>query len=315
MNELRGNAMMASQRGSLDWNVRRWRIGAGTALDTLALALGGCTWVSDSMEGTFLEDGWLDPATFWGTEPEPQVLSASTEEGDFPNLSTVPDEAPITTSAELRDEIAEGLVADRGEAEYTDEVLTGQPNVAAAAPPMPADGATLAEAPMPEVMDEPAPAPEVASLPEPTLPADSSPVTVDTTALETAPIVAASAPTMVGGSQPIGLIYFDHASSTLDREARSVLRNVAQIAQSGGTIKIIGHASMRTRTADLTEHKLVNFDVSVARAGRVASELIRLGVSPDSVQIAAASDELPVFYEFMPTGEAGNRRTEIYLLQ
>jgi outer membrane protein OmpA-like peptidoglycan-associated protein len=294
---------------------RRWRMGAGTALVSMALVLGSCTWVSNSMEGTFLEGGWLDPATFWGTEPEPEVLSASADEGEFPNLSTVPDEAPMTTTAEERGRIAEGLVADRGEAEYTDEVLTGQPQVAAAAPPPPAEG-TLAAAPMPEEMPlvEYAPMeeqPQIAALPPATT--DGS-VTVDMGALEAAP-APVTAPPLIGGGQPIGLIYFDHASASLDREARSVLRNVAQIASNGGTVKIIGHASMRTRTTDLTEHKLVNFDVSVARAGAVANELIRLGVSPDKVQIASASDELPVFYEFMPTGEAGNRRTEIYLFQ
>jgi outer membrane protein OmpA-like peptidoglycan-associated protein len=127
------------------------------------------------------------------------------------------------------------------------------------------------------------------------------------------PAATETAPTGVG--QPIGLIYFQHGSSALDREARSVLRNIAQIAQAGGTVRIIGHASARTRTMDLTEHKLVNFDVSVSRAGAVAGELIRLGVRPEQLQIASAGDQLPVFYEFMPTGEAGNRRTEIYLYQ
>ena len=306
---------------------RRWRMGAGTALLTMAVTLGSCTWVSESLEGTFIEDTWLDPATFWGTEPEPQVLSAGAEDGEFPNLSTVPDEAPMTMTDAERGDIAEGLVADRSGAQYTDEDLTGQPQVAAAAPPPPAEGANLAEAPMPEEMmsddmaSAPAPvmaedtAPEMAALPTP---ADESGVTVDMSALDTAPETApapAMAAPLPGGGQPIGLIYFDHASSSLDREAKSVLRNVAQIAQSGGTVRIIGHASMRTQTTDLTEHKLVNFDVSVARAGAVANELIRLGVSPDKVQIASASDELPVFYEFMPTGEAGNRRTEIYLFQ
>jgi outer membrane protein OmpA-like peptidoglycan-associated protein len=159
----------------------------------------------------------------------------------------------------------------------------------------------------------------MAALPEEPMVAEEA-VTVDMSALEAAPAPApapttAAAAPMVGGGQPIGLIYFDHASAALDREAKSVLRNVAQIASAGGMVKIIGHASMRTATTDLTEHKLVNFDVSVARAGAVANELIRLGVSPNNVQIASASDELPVFYEFMPTGEAGNRRTEIYLFQ
>ncbi|MBX6321617.1 MAG: hypothetical protein IRY94_07310, partial [Rhodospirillaceae bacterium] len=118
----------------------------------LTLALGGCSWVSDQMKGTMLEGGWLDPATFWGTEPEPTTLSAEAQPDEsqpFPNLATVPDQPPPTTSSEERRQIAQGLVADRSHAEYTDETLTGQPsNVASAAPPSPPAGTApaLAEA-------------------------------------------------------------------------------------------------------------------------------------------------------------------------
>jgi outer membrane protein OmpA-like peptidoglycan-associated protein len=337
---VRGSTQLMSLHAKLRRRLHDRRLAPSTAVVALALALGSCSWVSDQMDGTMLQGGWLDPATFWGTEPEPQTLSAEAQTDEsqpFPNLSTVPDEAPATTSSGERTQIAEGLSSDRSNAEYTDEALTGQPsNVASAAPPPPAEGTTpsLAEA-MPE--------PSMESPVEPTLtqeaavppPSESSVVSVDMSALDTpapAPVPApiaeeatpsvmasapapAPAPAATGVGQPIGLIYFEHGSASLDREAHSVLRNIAQIAQSGGTVQIIGHASMRTKTMDLTDHKLVNFDVSVQRAGAVANELIRLGVRPEQVQIAGAGDQLPVFAEFMPTGEAGNRRTEIYLYQ
>ena len=58
---------------------------------------------------------------------------------------------------------------------------------------------------------------------------------------------------------------------------------------------------------------MVNFKVSVDRADAVARELIRLGVNKEELVVDAISDAQPVYFEFMPTGEAGNRRAEIYL--
>jgi flagellar motor protein MotB len=61
------------------------------------------------------------------------------------------------------------------------------------------------------------------------------------------------------------------------------------------------------------DHKLVNFEVSVQRAEAVASHLIAVGVPKNRILVTAASDSEPIYYEFMPSGEAGNRRTEIFL--
>ena len=38
-----------------------------------------------------------------------------------------------------------------------------------------------------------------------------------------------------------------------------------------------------------------------------------MGVPQGSIGVAAEGSQAPVFYEFMPTGEAANRRVEIYL--
>ncbi len=61
-------------------------------------------------------------------------------------------------------------------------------------------------------------------------------------------------------------------------------------------------------------HKMANFQVSAARADRVVSELVRMGVKKGDIQMAAVSDTEPIYYEFMPSGEAGNRRAEVYLI-
>ena len=64
---------------------------------------------------------------------------------------------------------------------------------------------------------------------------------------------------------------------------------------------------------DPVSHKMTNLQVSTKRAGAVARELARLGVATEEMVVDAVSDRQPVYYEFMPTGEAGNRRAEIYL--
>jgi len=83
--------------------------------------------------------------------------------------------------------------------------------------------------------------------------------------------------------------------------------------EKGGTLRVVGHASSRTRDIDPLRHRLVNFRLSLARANSVARALIRRGIPAHEVQVQAMSDNAPVYYEFMPAGEAGNRRAEIYL--
>ena len=64
---------------------------------------------------------------------------------------------------------------------------------------------------------------------------------------------------------------------------------------------------------DPANHEVANFEVSMERAGAVAAMLARYGVAPGAIITEARSDSTPVYHEFMPTGEAGNRRAEIYL--
>ena len=80
-----------------------------------------------------------------------------------------------------------------------------------------------------------------------------------------------------------------------------------------GTLRVVGHASNRTKELSAASHELVNFNISFKRARAVADELIRRGVSPDKVEVIAMSDNAPVYQEWMPSGEAGNRRAEVYI--
>jgi len=116
------------------------------------------------------------------------------------------------------------------------------------------------------------------------------------------------------GAVRVATIQFENGSASLSASDRRILADVRQLQRErGGRIHIVGHASSRTRTMDPVQHKMVNFKVSVDRANIVARELMRLGTKQDELLVDAVSDTSPVFYEFMPSGEAGNRRAEIYL--
>jgi len=119
---------------------------------------------------------------------------------------------------------------------------------------------------------------------------------------------------LASGAVRVATIQFENGSARLSASDRRILADVRQLQRErGGRIHIVGHASSRTRTMDPVKHKMVNFKVSVDRANIVARELMRLGTKQDELLVDAVSDTSPVFYEFMPSGEAGNRRAEIYL--
>ena len=87
----------------------------------------------------------------------------------------------------------------------------------------------------------------------------------------------------------------------------------AEHKSRGGAVRVVGHASSRTRDLPIDRHMLVNFRISLERAQAVAAELVRLGVAPEDLFVEARSDTEPVFYESMPAGEAENRRAEVFL--
>lgn len=99
---------------------RAVRGAAGLAL--AAILLSGCT----LFEGD-------------STPPPPAGMSSpNTGTQSFPNLGSVPEQPPPASTPAERQAIAEGLTADRKNAEYSDQQLTGQPNESVAPPPAPA---------------------------------------------------------------------------------------------------------------------------------------------------------------------------------
>ncbi|MCZ6847689.1 MAG: OmpA family protein [Alphaproteobacteria bacterium] len=335
--------------------------------------LGGCSAVPD----------WADPVGWFATDAAPTKVGlaegqARTQPTGFPNLASVPNQPPKVLSPEARAEVQAGLAADRANAVYSGEKLTGSAPILANAaqtdtaravsdaPPAPMIGSELTAAlrvpPAPAVAvasAEPAqsqvaqihvpqaPVAQAPNTPAPNTPAPIAPVPIAPAPVAQAPVAQApvaqapvaqapvtqaaggrtqlrfpqfqnrqpqAASPSVAGVQLVAVIYFGHSSSRLDRKDRAVLRDVVALRrQRGATIRVVGHASAHTAVTDQITHDLTNFEISLKRANSVAAALIALGAARDQVRAEARSDKRPVYHEFMSTGQAGNRRVEIFL--
>jgi len=113
---------------------------------------------------------------------------------------------------------------------------------------------------------------------------------------------------------PTVIVTFPNGSARLTRESRKIIHQVVERHRArGGTIRVVGHASSRTKNLPVERHKLVNFKISMARAQVIADALMRAGVKPSKIVVQARGDNDPLYNEAMPNGEAANRRAEIYL--
>ena len=114
----------------------------------------------------------------------------------------------------------------------------------------------------------------------------------------------------------VATINFRSGSSIVDGEGLKKIKKIAKIAnERNARIKIIGHASERTKDMPITEHKIVNFMISDKRAHSVANIFIDKHNFPsDKLITEAVSDTKPLFKEIMPAGTKANQRTEIFLI-
>ncbi|MBE7636961.1 OmpA family protein [Sneathiella sp. P13V-1] len=170
-----------------------------------------------------------------------------------------------------------------------------------------------------------------------TLPANTQfqslqPVPLGNSAVSVAPIVrdVYNQPTQLGYGAAIGqpgygavgltgkpnaVIYFDVGSSRVGAGDMSKIAALAtQQKQTGAMVKVVGHASSRTRQLPVDRHKMVNLRMSQERSSAVVKALISKGVSPQKITVESVSDSNPVTRESMPSEEAKNRRTEIFLV-
>ena len=277
------------------------------------LALSGCSDLD--VFGLFEDDTpAAQTSAEQGLRDRSNTEQAAAEGSNTPSLTSVPSR-PAGGSTAVRDRVVEGLISDRDNARYTDEAIrlqgstrpTATPQAAAAPAPAPAPAA-LSTTPAPQVAAaRPAPAPTPA-------PAQSQSVVVDMSALGGAGYTPVSA--QFSREAQVATIQFGHSSSRLDARDRQLIAAVASAyRQNGGNILVVGHASARSQQLPKSKHEVANFKVSFARANSVAQALIRAGVASENVTVEAVADAQPVYSEAMPSGEAGNRRAEIYFLR
>lgn len=267
----------------------------------------------------------------------PAAAPAAAEPAPAAAAPSAPPAARIAPRAESSETVSAGaammerrrqeVLAERAAAGSTDSTpqqSSGQSSGQAAEQPR-------ATAPQPEARPEaPATRTETAQAPSASAPTgptaaevyreqfarSAAPVATRSTAAQPAATEpAAPAPADKAGiSYLAATILFGHGSTTLDPSESDSLRKVAaEHRKTGGTLRIVGHASSRTTDMRPLQHQLANFQVSVSRAEAVAQELRRLGVPAKSMEVVGVGDSQPIYYEVMPAGEAGNRRVEIFV--
>lgn len=281
-------------------------VGIRGAVLSLALALAGtiagCSWT----EGLF---DWIDPTP---TAPE-KVAAPSEEEAEYPNLAEVPDTAPEVTPPAERGELEAGLAEDRAESKMVETPEAKAEAAMAEAEKSKAE--PLSQKAMIEESQRQQEAfrAEVSAFAERPLYRSGS----LTSGVLAAPVDGNGLKVGVDGRSPgemVAIVYFGHGSTGISANDRAVIDEVARLQKATGRrLWVVGHASSRTGTVDRVKHQTANFEVSLKRANAVAAALARAGVPSGAIEVAAMGDSAPVYHEFMPTGEAGNRRAEIYL--
>ncbi len=117
-----------------------------------------------------------------------------------------------------------------------------------------------------------------------------------------------------GNVQMVAVIFFANGSDALDASDATVLSEVAKIQrQYGGILRVIGHASSQTGEVPQQSGELANLDISFDRAEAVSQALQRAGVPADRVVAEGLSDRQPRYAGATPSGQAGDRRAEIFL--
>lgn len=207
---------------------------------------------------------------------------------EFPNLGTVPDQAPQSTPKIERDKLLQQLAADRANAEYTDEPLTEETTMVPPAPPPPASTAAPAATAGGEesASGEEDPQSAAASLPPPE--------------------VAALPPT---SGDTAAVIFFQPGSDSMTDRDRAILHDVAllQRRQQIRRLTVVGHASK----SELAESDTAQLDMALARANAVAAQLMAEGVPSAIIQTATGAGS--VYDESGAQGAAANQRVEILL--
>jgi len=139
----------------------------------------------------------------------------------------------------------------------------------------------------------------------------SQPVMVQPNAM---PPMGSAVPYSFGGAQHLSSILFEHGSASLSSADQQLIAQVASgVRTTGSRLRIVGHASSRTSDMDILSHNEANYRISMARAQAIAAVLVANGVPAQNIRIEAQANDGALFFETMPSGEAGNRRADIFV--
>ncbi len=112
----------------------------------------------------------------------------------------------------------------------------------------------------------------------------------------------------------IATLLFADGAVDVGEDERQILREVARIQKiDNRVVTLVGHASGRTNAGNTLAQRRTNMRVSRRRAEAAARALAAFGVSRSQIAVASKGDTQPLYAEVMPSGEAGNRRVEVYL--
>lgn len=288
--------------------------------------------VSDTERRRYAQDVTRQgaPTNVLGSESSASASSAAGAPAALPALPATP--APAQAQAPKPPAMA---AAPAASAPASPATAPPAPAVRAPAPLAPSAPPPPQLSASPSAPAAPAMAPAIGVAPRSNrLPASAEPfetVVVSSSGVDASPDVSAPPPTgggtlaarddsvpdagrSRGRSIHVATLQYANASSDLDSRDRTILRNVVALQRErGGIIRVVGHASHRTPNMDPVTHRLVNYEISSERAELVAKVLTELGARTQDIVVVARADVDPLYYEVMPAGEAGNRRTEVYL--
>jgi len=115
------------------------------------------------------------------------------------------------------------------------------------------------------------------------------------------------------GALKVAVIQFDRAGLELDDAAVAILEQVAAYAQqSRASVWLFGHTSRKIELASGGGPQQAARALASDRVRAVGLALVKAGVPADAIHLVARGAHDPVYLESAETGEAGNRRVEIY---
>ena len=113
----------------------------------------------------------------------------------------------------------------------------------------------------------------------------------------------------------IATINFRSGSSSIEGKDILKIKKVMKLAkEKNARVRIVGHASTRTKDMPPLKHKLANFNISDKRSQAVAQVFLKNKFPASMLITEAVSDSKPLFHESMPAGTYGNQRTEIFII-